>query len=69
VHVYFTDSPVDTGKFRAYYLIAGLKDKELDFTVDTSRDRRLTPAKFYERNNNPLVVVNTTFFSYERTGV
>ncbi len=65
VHIYFTDSPVDTGKFRAYYLIADLKDKYLDFTVDTSRDRRLSPTKFYEGNNAPLVVVNTTFFSYE----
>lgn len=65
VHIYFTDSPIDTGKFRAYYLIADLKDKDLQFTVDTSRDRRLTPTKFYERNDKPLVVVNTTFFSYE----
>lgn len=65
VHIYFTDSPIDTGKFRAYYLIANLKDKNLEFTVDTSKDRRLTPTKFYERNDKPLVVVNTTFFSYE----
>ena len=65
VHVYFTDSPIDTGKFRAYYLIADLKDKNLEFTVDTSKDRRLTPSKFYERNDNPLAVVNCTFFSFE----
>lgn len=64
VHIYFTDSPIDTGKFRAYYLIADLKGKNLEFTVDTSKDRRLTPAKFYEKNDNPLVVVNTTFFSF-----
>ncbi|MEO7983858.1 MAG: hypothetical protein ABI688_07235, partial [Bacteroidota bacterium] len=65
VHVYFTDSPVDTGVFRAYYLIADLEDKKLGFTVDTARNRRLIPSAFYERNNKPLVVVNTTFFSYE----
>lgn len=65
VHVYFTDTPIDTGKFRAYYLIADLKDKKLEFTVDTARDRRLTPSKFYERNDKPLAVVNCTFFSYE----
>ena len=65
VHIYFTDSPIDTGKFRAYYLIADLKDKKLDFTADTSRDRRLTPSVFYERNEKALVVVNTTFFSFE----
>ena len=65
VHLYFTDSPIDTAPFRAYYLIADLEDKQLDFTVDTAHDRRLTPTKFFERNNKALLVVNTTFFSYE----
>jgi len=66
VHVYFTNQPLDdTSKFRAYYLIADLKDKKLDFTVDTAHDRRLIPSVFYERNNKPLMVVNCTFFSYE----
>ncbi len=65
VHVYFTDQPIDTSPFRAFYLIADLKDKKLEFTVDTARDRRLTPSKFYERNDKPLAVVNTTFFSFE----
>ncbi len=65
VHVYFTNEPIDTAPFRAYYLIADLKDKKLDFTVDTAHDRRLTPSAFYERNHHPLAVVNCTFFSYE----
>jgi hypothetical protein len=65
VHVFFTNSQMDTGLFRAYYLIADLKDKHLDFTADTARDRRLTPSTFYERNNKALLVVNCTFFSYE----
>lgn len=56
---------MDTGVFRAFYLIADLKDKKLDFTVDTAHDRRLTPSTFYERNDKPLLVVNCTFFSYE----
>ena len=65
VHIYFTNDQMDTGYFRAYYLVADLKDKHLDFTVDTSKDRRLTPSTFYERNEKPLAVVNCTFFSYE----
>jgi hypothetical protein len=75
VHVYFTDSPVDTAPFRAYYLIADLKDKKLDFTVDTTYQRRLTPSQFYRKGFDslalyevafrfPLLVVNTTFFSF-----
>ncbi|MEO6611325.1 MAG: phosphodiester glycosidase family protein [Chitinophagaceae bacterium] len=65
VHIYFTDNPIDTAPFRAYYFIADIKDKRLEFTTDTSRDRRLTPSVFYQRNNKPLLVVNCTFFSYE----
>jgi len=65
VHVYFTNQQIDTAPFRAYYLIADLKDKHLQFTVDTSSNRRLIPNVFFERNNKPLAVVNTTFFSYE----
>jgi len=65
VHIYFTNSPIDTAPFRAYYLIADLKDKKLGFTVDTTLNRRLTPSKFYEKNEKPLVIVNCTFFSFE----
>lgn len=65
VHVYFTNNPIDTSPFRAYYLIADLKDKKLEFLADTSHDRRLKPSEFYEKNNKPLAVVNCTFFSFE----
>lgn len=65
VHVFFTDEPIDTAVFRAYYLIADLKEKSLDFTVDTTLNRRLTPSKFYEKNDQAFVVVNCTFFSFE----
>ena len=65
VHIYFTNNPIDTAPFRAFYLIADLKDKKLEFTVDTAHDRRLTPSIFYQKNNKPLLVVNCTFFSYE----
>ena len=64
VHVYFTNEPIDTAPFRAYYLIADLKDKKLDFTVDTTLGRRFTPTQFYQKNDQPLVVVNGTFFSF-----
>ena len=64
VHIYFTNDPIDTGLFRAYYLIADLKDKKLDFTVDTTLGRRLKPQQFYSKNNNPLVVLNASFFSF-----
>ncbi len=66
VHVYMTNDSMFDGKPNiAYYVIADLKDKKLDFTADTSMNRRLTPTQFYIKNDQPLVVVNCTFFSFE----
>jgi hypothetical protein len=64
-HVYKTTDDLDGKPFIAYYAEAKLKDKELDFTTDTTYRRRLTPANFFEKNNAPLLIVNTTFFSFE----
>ncbi|MBK7560635.1 MAG: phosphodiester glycosidase family protein [Chitinophagaceae bacterium] len=64
VHIYKTTDLLDGKPNMAYYVEADLKDKRLDFTVDTTYHRRLTPLKFYEKNNQPLLVVNTTFFSF-----
>ncbi len=65
VHVFFTSQKIDTSPFRAFYVSADLKEKKLDFTTDTSENRRFTPSQFYERNHDALVVVNGTFFSFE----
>ncbi len=64
VHVYKTTDTLDGKPNIAYCLIADLKDRKLDFTTDTTYRRRLTPSKFYEKNDKPLLVVNTTFFSF-----
>jgi exopolysaccharide biosynthesis protein len=63
-HVYKTTDSLDGKPFLAYYAEAKLKDKNLDFTTDTTYKRRLTPQQFFEKNNRPLLVVNGTFFSF-----
>jgi exopolysaccharide biosynthesis protein len=45
---------------------AKLRDKKLDFTADTTLGRRLTPLQFFEKNDKPLVVVNCTFFNFDK---
>lgn len=65
VHIYFSNERIDTGNFRAYYIEADLKDKSLDFTVDTTLNRRLTPKSYYDRNHQPLIVSNCSFFSFQ----
>lgn len=64
VHVYKTTDSLDGKPHIAYYLEADLNDRQLDFTVDTTYQRRLKPSQFYEKNEQPLLVVNTTFFSF-----
>jgi len=64
VQVFKTTDSLDGKPFIAYYVKAKLKDKKLDFTTDTTLSRRLTPLQFYEKKEQPLVVVNCTFFSF-----
>lgn len=67
VQVFKTTDSLDGKPFLAYYVKARLRDKQLDFSADTSLGRRLTPAAFYERNNRPLILVNCTFFNFDRS--
>lgn len=62
--VFKTTDSLDGKPFVAYYAIADLKNKKLEFTSDTTSNRRLTPAGFYQKSGQPLLVVNTTFFSF-----
>lgn len=63
-HVFSSTDSLDGKPFRAFYAIADISNKKLHFTTDTTHKRRLTPTQFYEKNNHPLLVVNTTFFSF-----
>ncbi|MBK6635276.1 MAG: hypothetical protein IPG38_14075 [Chitinophagaceae bacterium] len=61
VQVFKTTDSLDGKPFIAFFVKAKLKDRKLDFTVDTTLGRRLTPLQFYEKNDKPLLVVNGTF--------
>ncbi|MEP7079416.1 MAG: phosphodiester glycosidase family protein [Ginsengibacter sp.] len=64
-HVYKSIDSVDGKQNVMYYAVAPLQDKQLIFSVDTSKNRRLTPKEFYKKNGQPLLVVNGSFFSYK----
>lgn len=64
VHVYKTTDSVEGKPNIAFYAEIPLQNLQLQFTTDTSIGRRLTPQQYYQRNNNPLLVVNGTFFSF-----
>ncbi len=65
VHVFKSIDSLDGKPNIAYYVIADLKNKNLFFDVDTTLNRRFTPTQFYQKNSQPLVVVNCTFFSFQ----
>ena len=64
IHIYKSADSLDGKPNVMYYTIADLKDRNLEFTTDTTFKRRLTPDQFYQKNNNPLLVVNCSFFSF-----
>jgi exopolysaccharide biosynthesis protein len=64
VHIFKSTDSIEGKPSIAFYVIADLKDRKLIFTTDTSYKRRLIPLKFYEKNNQPLIVVNGTFFDF-----
>ena len=65
VRVFKTTDSLEGKPNIAVYIIADLKDKKLLFDADTTLNRRLTPSQFYQKNGQPVVVVNTTFFSFQ----
>lgn len=64
VHIFTTTDDIDGKPNIACYVIADLKDRKLNFTTDTTYKRRFTPQQFYEKNQQPLLVVNGTFFDF-----
>jgi Phosphodiester glycosidase len=65
VRLFYSNDSIEGKPSIAYYIEANLNDAELIFDTDTTYKRRFTPQQFYEKNNQPLVVVNGTFFSFE----
>ncbi|MBS1627359.1 MAG: phosphodiester glycosidase family protein [Bacteroidetes bacterium] len=63
-HVYYTNDSLDGKPNIAYYAEADLKNKNLIFTADTAKGRRLTPTQYFEKDNQPLLVINCTFFEF-----
>jgi exopolysaccharide biosynthesis protein len=51
--------------FIAYYVEALLKDKKLEFTTQALDGVRIMPSAYYTQENNPLLIVNGTFFNLE----
>lgn len=65
IHVFTSKDSLGGKPSIAFYVSIDIKDKSIQFDTDTTFKRRLTPEAFYHKNNNPLIVVNGTFFSFQ----
>ena len=65
IEVFESRDSIDGKPNRCFYIMADLKDKNLQFTTQVSTGKRLTPTQFFEQEDKPLAVVNGTFFSFQ----
>ncbi len=64
IHVYKTMDETEGKPNIAYYVSADLHDRSLQFSTQTGNGKRLTPTQYFEQENQPLLVMNTTFFEF-----
>ncbi len=64
IRVLKSDEMLDGFASVMYVAEINTKDKNIDFFVDTAAKRRLTPSQYHARNNQPLIVVNCSFFEF-----
>jgi Phosphodiester glycosidase len=66
IQVYYSNDSLEGKPFIGYYVQADLKDKELRFTAQTGQGKRYRPSEYYNQEGSPLVVVNCTFFNFDK---
>ncbi len=64
LQIYKTTDSLNGRPFVAYCIVANLKDRKLEFTTQVGEGQRYTPSQFYEKEKQPLLVMNGTFFSF-----
>jgi hypothetical protein len=66
VSVFKTQEQLEGRPNIAFYVEIDTRDKNLDFNVDTTLYRRLTPQQFFDRNAAPYIVMNCSFFEFKQ---
>ena len=64
VHVYRSQDSIEGFPSVAFYVSARLRDKSIQFTTATGQGKRFTPAQYYQLEQFPVLVINSTFFSF-----
>ncbi|HEY4062179.1 MAG TPA: phosphodiester glycosidase family protein [Puia sp.] len=68
MHVYRSQDSLDGRPQIAYYVSVPLKDRSLLFTAQVGYGKRLRPSEYYTQEQQPLLIINTSFFSFKTNG-
>jgi len=63
LHLFKSDDSIGGMPSIAFYFIADIGNRSVTISTDTTLFRRITPSDYYDKNNNPIAVVNGTFFN------
>lgn len=66
IQVFYSNDSLEGKPFIGYYVQANLKDKALHFTAQTGKGKRYRPSEYYNQEGQPWVVVNCTFFNFDK---
>lgn len=66
MHVFTTSDSIDGKPNVAYYVEVLLKEPSVHFTTATGNGKRYTPLQYYRLVDSPLLVVNGTFFNFDK---
>jgi Phosphodiester glycosidase len=66
IKIFYSNDSLDGKPFIGYYVEAVLKDRQLNFTTQTGNGKRFTPSQYYAGNDSPYIVVNATFFNFDK---
>jgi hypothetical protein len=66
IQLYKTTDTLKGGlPFTAMYASVNLRDRRLELTTQVGKGKRYTPQQYYYLENEPHIVVNGTFFSFQ----
>ena len=64
VELFYSNDSLNSKSNKAFYCKIHLKKRNLFFTTQVGKGKRFTPSEFYQQNDQPFLVVNTTFFEF-----
>lgn len=62
--LFYTNDSLDGKPNKAFYCKVPIQHKGFVFSTQVGGGKRFTPSEYYQQNDQPFLVVNTTFFEF-----